>query len=76
MAGRFDEKKSRQYSKNVGRNICRQKEEAKLRRSNLKEKPRYYCNTKTLIKLIVLGVRSFDTYNKNNPALKVLGNYP
>ena len=73
VAGRFDEKKSLGNIQKMWNEITAGKKKGKVKTVESQEKPEILLQHKDTDQThIVLGVRSFDTYNKNNPALKVL----
>ncbi len=73
VAGRFDEKKSLGNIQKMWNKITAGKKKGKVKTVESQEKPEILLQHKDTDQThIVLGVRSFDTYNKNNPALKVL----
>lgn len=73
VAGRFDEKKSLANIQKIWNKITAGKKKGKVKTVESQEKPEILLQHKDTDQThIVLGVRSFDTYNKNNPALKVL----
>ncbi len=73
VAGKFDEKKTLDSLKKIWGDISSGKKKGKIKTKESQDKPEVLIQNKDTDQThMVLGVRSFDTYNKNNPALRVL----
>lgn len=73
VAGKFDEKKTLNSLKKIWGDISSGKKKNKIKTKESQNKPEVFIQNKdTDQAYMVLGVRSFDTYNKNNPALRML----
>jgi len=73
IAGKFDEKKILGNIQKIWGNIFAGKKKGKAKTVESQRKPDILLQHKDIDQThIVLGVRSFDTYSKNNPAMRVL----
>lgn len=73
VAGKFDEKKILGNLKNIWEKAPVGKKKVKTKINESQTKPEVLLQHKDTDQThLVLGARSFDTYNKNNPAIKVL----
>ncbi|MBM2817500.1 MAG: peptidase protein [Parcubacteria group bacterium] len=73
VAGKFDEKKILANIQKIWGNISAGKKKDKAKTVESQRKPEILLQHKDTDQThIVLGVRSFDAYSKNNPAMRVL----
>lgn len=73
IAGKFDEKRALNNLKKIWGGISSGKKKGKVKTKESQEKPEILLQQKDTDQThLVLGVRSFDTYSKNNPTLRVL----
>ena len=73
IAGKFDEKKTLSNIQKMWDDIIDGKKKGKVKTIESQAKPAVLLQHKDTDQThLVLGVRSFDTYSKNNPAIKVL----
>ena len=73
IAGKFDEKKMLGNIQKIWGNISAGKKKGKAKTLESQKKPEILLQHKDTDQThIVLGVRSFNTYSKNNPAMRVL----
>lgn len=73
VAGKFDEKKALNSLKEIWGDISSGKKKNKIKTKESQDKPEALIQNKDTDQAhMVLGVRSFDTYSKNNPALRML----
>ena len=73
VAGKFDEKKTLNNLEKIWGGISSGKKKGKIKTKESQEKPEILLQHKNTDQThLVLGVRTFDAYSKNNPALRVL----
>lgn len=73
IAGKFDERKTLNNVKKKWDEISAGKKNNKIKTAESQKKPEILLHHKDTDQThLVLGVRSFDAYSKNNPAIKVL----
>jgi len=73
VAGKFDEKKTLANIQKMWDGISASKKKGKIKTTESQRKPEILLQHKDTDQThIVVGVRSFDTYSKNNPAMRVL----
>lgn len=73
VAGKFDEKKMLDSIQKIWNGAFSGKKKGKIKTFESQEKPQILLQHKDIDQThIVLGVRSFNAYSKNNPAVKVL----
>lgn len=73
VAGKFDEKRTLNNLQKIWTSISSGKKKGKVKTKESQEKPEILLQHKNTDQThLVLGVKSFDTHSKNNPALRVL----
>ncbi len=73
VAGKFDEKRTLNNLQKIWGGISSGKKKGKIKTKELQKKPEVLLQHKNTDQThLVLGVKSFDTYSKNNPVLRVL----